>query len=132
MGMADTDVNMARICTIAAAVGIALIFGSSYFGSSNEVELASIGKNMIGENIVSCGIAESLPKESKNGDALFLKLGGMRENSNGSITVVFFKNEMHAAKNISRGSKICVEGNVAVFGGNIEIIAKRAALADGG
>ncbi len=106
-------------CIAFSFLGITLIAALDYVSAAGAVNVSEIDSKHIGENIIVCGIVKS--KSISQSGTTFMTLA---ENGK-KIPFVFFKNEMHEAENISRGSSICARGTIQMYNGSAEIIGRR-------
>lgn len=117
--MDATNKKALAACIFLSFLGIAAIYALDIHDVPEAMKISAITKNMVGENIIACGIVKS--KSVSPSETTFLALDG----GNSRIRVVFFKNERSETENILRNSNVCIRGTVQIYNGSAEIIGKR-------
>ncbi len=124
--MEPTAKRTLTACIAFSLIGIALItaINYDYEDAIKTVNISEIDRKMSGENIIICGIVKS--KSVSKSETTFVTLADKNSKTQTQfLSLVFFKNEMHETKNISRGSNICARGTVQIYNGSVEVIARK-------
>lgn len=107
-------------CITLSFLGIISIAAIGFEEKITPAEVSEITAGMAGENVMVCGTVKS--KSISPSGTAFLTLA----NGSASIRAVFFKNEAREVENSSRGSKLCIKGNIQIYNGTLEIVGRKA------
>ncbi|VVB60725.1 Exodeoxyribonuclease 7 large subunit [uncultured archaeon] len=107
-------------CVMLALIGIISIAAIGFEEDITPTEMPRITNRMAGENVIVCGIVKS--KSISPSGTAFMSLA----DGSTSIRAVFFKNEVREVQNSSRGTNLCIKGNIQIYNGTLEIVGRRA------
>lgn len=102
-----------KISVFLSVIGLTLMYASSLYLEPETVEIENIDESQAGEVLAIKGTAVNVTSTGSN---LFMDVKG----STGNIMVVNFDSEA----SISEGASISVIGNVELYEGELEIIAR--------
>lgn len=102
-----------KISVFLSVIGLTLMYASSLYLEPETVEIKEIDKGQTGEVLAAKGTAANV---SNSGNHLFMDL----KDSTGSILVVDFDSQT----SVSEDSTVTVIGNVELYEGELEIIAR--------
>ncbi len=106
-------------CIALSLLGIILIAVVDFKENVAITKISEITDRMAGESIIACGVVKS--KSISPSQTAFITL----TNESASIRTVFFKNELREVEDSSRGSNLCVKGNIQVYNGTLEIVGRK-------
>lgn len=109
-----------KLSLIISIIGIVVIYSMALVLEAPFVEIVDLNKNMIGEYIKVCGAVTSTHVSEKG--TFFLKIKDYKE-----LDAIFFKEFVEGlnAYDSEIGEKICIEGNLETYKGELEIIGNK-------
>lgn len=105
--------NVYKASVFLAVIGLTLLYFSSLYIQIEEVDIGAIEKDWNGKNVKISG---ELTDYSSSGSTAFLTVN----DTTGSILVVNFDSK----EEYDEGSSVNVTGHVAIYKGQLEVIAK--------
>src|SRR3989344_1493993 len=115
-----SDKFLIKASFLMAVVGIVLLFIFVQNIEPLEAEIKDIEDSYVGKSVRIEGIINSIDY-GKDGETLFLTLS----DENKDIKIVMFRNDLENMKeNLTINDRITVTGEVALYNGDLEIIAR--------